>query len=279
MPTPLEPATTAWSSPRHPRRTRAPTTSLASSGSSAALRGLPRRCGSVLTTRWRGSASGAARRSSATHLIAVLQGQHVQTGEQLRRPGMLKREAHDEHGQALVDDDGRPVVEQVSGVAHVEMTLSVPKSVSVLWAMAGQDDRARIEQAALVAAEQTVQYMARNKAVVHRRGKDGVRVREPAAGAAVASSLHVTARRARGDRAPAPQLHVHNLVVGVIRTDEQLVAADSWEWFRHDAALEGGALFRAQVADALVNEGWAIRSGTGDRGRYFEVEGVPESAV
>ena len=210
-------------------------------------------------------------------LIAVLQGQHVQTGEQLRRPGMLKREAHDEHGQALVDDDGRPVVEQVSGVAHVEMTLSVPKSVSVLWAMAGQDDRARIEQAALVAAEQTVQYMARNKAVVHRRGKDGVRVREPAVGAAVASSLHVTARRARGDRAPAPQLHVHNLVVGVIRTDEQLVAADSWEWFRRDAALEGGALFRAEVADALVNEGWAIRSGTGDRGRYFEVEGVPES--
>ena len=127
----------------------------------------------------------------------------------------------------------------------------------------------------LVAAERTVQYMARNKAVVHRRGKDGVRVREPAAGAAVASSLHVTARRARGDRAPAPQLHVHNLVVGVVRTDGRLVAADSWEWFRHDAALEGGALFRAQVADALVNAGWAIRSGTGDRGRYFEVQGVP----
>jgi TrwC relaxase len=59
--------------------------------------------------------------------------------------------------------------------------------------------------------------------------------------------------------------------------DGRLVAADSWEWFRHDAALEGGALFRAQVADALVSAGWAIRSGTGDRGRYFEVEGVPES--
>jgi hypothetical protein len=119
--------------------------------------------------------------------------------------------------------------------------------------------------------------MARNKAVVHRRGKDGVRIREPAAGAAVASSLHVTARRARGDRAPAPQLHVHNLVIGVIRTDGRLVAADSWDWFRHDAALEGGALFRAQVADALVLAGWAVRSGTGDRRRYFEVQGVPES--
>ena len=104
-----------------------------------------------------------------------------------------------------------------------------------------------------------------------------MRVREPAAGAAVASSLHVTARRARGDRAPAPQLHVHNLVVGVVRMDGRLVPADSWERFRHDAALAGGALFRAQVADALVNAGWAIRSGTRDRGRYFEVQGVPES--
>lgn len=208
-------------------------------------------------------------------LIAALQGQHVRSGEQLRRPGALKREAHDEHGQALLDDDGRGVIERVTGVAHIEMTMSVPKSVSVLWAMADQADRQKIEDALLVAAERTVQYMARNKAVVHRRGTDGVRVREPAAGAVAASSLHVTARRARGDRAPAPQLHVHNLVVGVVRMDGRLVAADSWEWFRHDAALEGGALFRAQVADALVNAGWAIRSGTGDRGRYFEVHGVP----
>ncbi len=209
-------------------------------------------------------------------LIAVLQGQHVETGEQLRRPGVLKREARDEHGQVRVDEEGRPLVERVTGVAHVEMTLSVPKSVSVLWAMADEEDRRRIERALLAAAERAVQYMARNKAVVHRKSKDGVRVREAAAGAAVASSLHVTARRARGDRAPAPQLHVHNLVVGVVRTDGRLVAADSWEWFRHDAALEGGALFRAQVADALVTAGWSIRSGTGDRRRYFEVEGVPE---
>jgi conjugative relaxase-like TrwC/TraI family protein len=201
----------------------------------------------------------------------------VQTGEQLRRPGLLKREARDDNGEALLDEQGRPVIEKVTGVAHVEMTLSVPKSVSVLWAMADDQDRGLIENALLEAAERTVQYMARNKAVVHRRGKDGVRVREPAAGAAVASSLHVTARRARGDRAPAPQLHVHNLVIGVTRTDGKLVAADSWEWFRHDAALEGGALFRAQVADALVRTGWAVRSGTGDRGRYFEVDGVPDA--
>jgi conjugative relaxase-like TrwC/TraI family protein len=246
--------------------------------------GLERRSERASSSLWLGADDALAqfgvRRGEAIErdeLISVLQGDHVRTGEQVRRPGSLKREARDEHGQALVDDDGRPVVEKVTGVAHMEMTLSVPKSVSVLWAMADPGDRRRIEDALIAAAERTVQYMASNKAVVHRRGKDGVRVREPAAGAAVASSLHVTARRARGDRAPAPQLHVHNLVVGVIRTDGRLVAADSWEWFRRDAAMEGGALFRAQVADALAAAGWVIRSGTGDRGRYFEVEGVPES--
>jgi hypothetical protein len=63
----------------------------------------------------------------------------------------------------------------------------------------------------------------------------------------------------------------------VVRSDGRLVAADSWGWFRHDAALEGGALFRVHVADSLLKAGWAIRSGTGDRGRYFDVRGVPEA--
>jgi len=64
-------------------------------------------------------------------------------------------------------------VERVTGVANVEMTLPVPKSVSVLWAMADHQARLRIERALLEAAERTVQYMARSKAVVHRREKTG----------------------------------------------------------------------------------------------------------
>ena len=85
-------------------------------------------------------------------LIAALQGQHVESGEQLRQPGSLKREARDEHGQVLVDDEGRAVQEKVTGVAHVDMTLSVPKSVSALWALADGRDRGAIERAVLEAA-------------------------------------------------------------------------------------------------------------------------------
>ena len=101
--------------------------------------GLERRSGRGSSVLWLGFDDALAqfgvRRGQPIErddLIAVLQGQHVETGEQLRRPGLLKRGARDEHGQGLRDDGGRPVVQKVTGVAHVEMTMSVPKSVSVL---------------------------------------------------------------------------------------------------------------------------------------------------
>ena len=96
--------------------------------------GLERRSERGSSSLWLGADDALAqfgiRRGEAIErdeLITALQGEHVGTGEQLRRPGVLKREARDEHGRALVDDDGRPVVERVTGVAHVEMTLSVPE--------------------------------------------------------------------------------------------------------------------------------------------------------
>jgi conjugative relaxase-like TrwC/TraI family protein len=208
-------------------------------------------------------------------LAAGVQGQHASSGEQLRRPGTVVRELVDEHGKMVLDDAGQPVRERVQGVTSIDMTVSAPKSVSVLWAMANAADRAVIEDAMLTAAERTVQYMTQTKAIVHRR-VDDARVREPGAGVAAACSLHVTARRAKDDRAPAPQLHVHSVIVGVRREDGQLVTPDSWEWFKHDAALDGGALFRAELADRLAQAGWTIEAETGRHGRFFEVAGVPK---
>lgn len=87
---------------------------------------------------------------------------------------------------------------------------------------------------------------------MHRRDKTGERVREPAAGIAAALSLHVTARRTDDDDyAPAPQLHVHSVVVGLLRKDGRLVTPDLWNW-RDNGAREGGALGRATLADSLA---------------------------
>jgi conjugative relaxase-like TrwC/TraI family protein len=195
-------------------------------------------------------------------LVAALQGQHVSTGAQIRRPG-----------HRAVERDETIVVEEV--VKSVDLTFSAPKSVSVLWSQADPEERRRIETDVLAAAQAAIDHMATTKACVHRRTPDGDRIREPAAGVAAALSLHVTARRAASDAAPAPQLHVHGVVVGLLRQDGMLVTPDPWKWFRDGAAREGGALGRAVLAERLASRGYEIEAETGKRQRYFELAGVP----
>jgi len=74
------------------------------------LQHVPERCSSLWLGNEEALAQFGVRRGQAIardDLIAVLQGQHVETGAQLRRPGALKREARDEHGQTLLDEGGR----------------------------------------------------------------------------------------------------------------------------------------------------------------------------
>jgi conjugative relaxase-like TrwC/TraI family protein len=207
----------------------------------------------------------AGRAVERAELTAALVGQHVETRAQVRRPG-----------NRTVERDGSIVVEQV--VKSVDLTFSVPKSVSVAWSQAGPDERARIEEDVLEAARRTLDFMATQKACVHRRDPDGNRYREPAAGVAAALSLHVTARQAADDEAPAPQLHVHSVVVGLLRRDGALVTPDPWAWFRDNGAREGGALGRALLAQRLADRGYGIEPETGKKARYFELRGVPAAA-
>ena len=201
--------------------------------------------------------------SSATSWWPRCRASTSETRAQVRRPG-----------NRTVERDGQLVVERV--VKSVDLTFSVPKSVSVVWSQAGPEERSRIEADVLEAARRTLDFMATQKACVHRRDPDGNRYRERAAGVAAALSLHVTARQAASDRAPAPQLHVHGVVVGLLRQDGALVTPDPWAWFRNNAAREGGALGRALLAEQLAGRGYEIEADTGKRNRYFELGGVPE---
>lgn len=205
---------------------------------------------------WRGDASALAALGveqdaavSRDALARALRGQRADTGEQLRRPG-------------------------ANGVVNShDLTMSVPKSVSVLWAQSTPERRAAIEQATREAAEQTVRYMALTTACVQRRTETGERVWEPARGVAAAYFVHHTARRARAADVPDPHLHVHCVVVGVERSDGRLVTPNQAAWVR--SGREGGAYFRAELAKGLIELGLEIEHGTGKQGRYFEVEGVP----
>ncbi|WP_160165483.1 MobF family relaxase [Conexibacter woesei] len=215
----------------------------------------------------------------SAQLESALQGRHVDSGEEVRKPGTITRDAVDAKGRPRYDAKGKRVREKVKGVTSLDMTFSVPKSVSVLWSQASPEQRAEIERALLRAANAALEHMVQTKGVVFRRGPDGVRVREPAVGMVATLALHVTARRAHGEAVPSPQLHVHGIVVGVERADGKLVTPDSFRLFKDDAPLEGAAVGRATLAHDLVGLGYRVESGTGRNERFFEIRGVPHELM
>ena len=182
--------------------------------------------------------------------IALMEGRHPQTGRWLRPEGA---------------GGGRG--------GGIDLTFSAPKSVSVAWALSdpGQRD---IEQAHARAVEQSVAYL-REEIPALRRRWGGVVFEERAKDLIAAEYRHTTARGVSGAEAPDPQLHSHVVISGAVRADGRLVAVASRPIFR--AKRELGAYYRSALAHELIESGFVIRGGTGKDGRYFEIEGVPES--
>jgi conjugative relaxase-like TrwC/TraI family protein len=200
----------------------------------------------------------------------ALQGREAKSGKRLRREGWIEKDLLDEHHRRVYDEQGRPCRIRVRGTRSVDLTLSAPKSVSVVWSVAAPPLRAEIEAAMLAAAEAMLENMTLAKPVVPHLGA----LRLPH-GFAAAAALHVLARAARGAPVPAPQLHVHCLVVGVKRPDGLFAAPELWGMFSRGAPLEGGAVGRAKLAERLVELGFEIVQ----EDRYFEIAGVPPELI
>ncbi|MBS1882377.1 MAG: relaxase domain-containing protein [Actinobacteria bacterium] len=207
---------------------------------------------------------------AATGFGRVLQGRHASSGERVRTEGMIQVPLNDEHGHPLRDENGREIVQRVRGTKSVDLTFSAPKSVSVIWSQADRGLREEIEAAMLVATGAMLREMTERKPVVAYR-RDLI----PADGYAAAAALHVVARAAREEPMPWPQLHVHAVVVGVGRGDGFFASPELSGMYRYGAPLEGGAVARARLAEALVDLGFGIER----RGRYFEVRGVPAGLI
>lgn len=211
-------------------------------------------------------------------LALALQGRGMDGG-QVRRPGPMQQPVRDDNGRPLRSADGKAVTERKLGIASYDLTFSAPKSVSVVWSQAGEELRRKIETAMLEAWNAATEHLIRSHDVVMQgRDENGERLYGPAEGFAAAASLQVTARRAQGDPAPAPQLHVHGMLVGLERLDGILAGINSRAIFG-DAALEAGAYARALLAERLSEIGLEIESGTGRDGLYFEIRGVPKGLI
>jgi conjugative relaxase-like TrwC/TraI family protein len=184
------------------------------------------------------------------------------TGEQLGRlphgPGMV-----------FVDHLGQ-VRKAPQSVAGFDLTFSVPKSVSVAWALADEPTRARIHAAHRRALEQVITY-GESQVFATRTGHGGV-VCEDVRGVVAAAFDHWDSRA--GD----PQLHTHVVVLNRVQgiSDGRWRALDSKALFR--AAVGMSELYNGLLADELTRDlgwEWAPEARRRSPVPKWEVDGVP----
>ena len=185
--------------------------------------------------------------------IALMEGKHPRSGRFLRRAG----------------SNG-------SRAAGIDLTFSAPKSVSAVWALAGETQRREIEAAHAAAVAETIGHLTETVPTVRRRYRGQV-VEEPARGVVAAEYRHTTSRGVLEGDAPDPQLHSHVVITSAIREDGRIVAVASRPVFR--SARELGAYYRSALADHLQQRGYRVERGTGKHGRYFEIADVPRGLL
>ncbi|MYJ32675.1 MAG: relaxase domain-containing protein [Acidimicrobiia bacterium] len=188
-------------------------------------------------------------------MVMLLSGADPSTGEKLGQPYKTQGWYTDRLG----------VRRRRKSLSAFDTTFSVPKSLSVAWALADDDIRKQIEMAFDEAVEAVVDYIQDN-AIVSRKGKGG---REEIAteGATVARFDHTTSRA--GD----PQLHAHILWANRVKCiDGKWRTLFGRKLYAHAkaASLVGGSVLRTAVSQRLS---WSWdRIGENE---HAELSGVP----
>lgn len=178
---------------------------------------------------------------------------------------------------AAQDEDGRWRVERDELLRFItartgravtmgfDVTFSVPKSVSILWALGDAPTRAAVMAAFEAAVDAGVSYLDRHAAVAGR-GRDRVR----GTGLTAAAFTHATSRRLD------PQLHTHVVVANLTETHGGAFRAlDGTALYAHVRACAylAGAQLRHELTQRLGVAWRWVRTGTA------EVDGIPRSAI
>lgn len=184
--------------------------------------------------------------------------------ERLSLDGSVEKSAFEAALSGRDPKTGAPLV-QTNGRAHAagwDMTFSAPKSVSVLWALSPDADRAVIETAHRTAVLEATRHLEDNAAWA-RRSKGGAR-REPTAGLLMAQFDH------HMSRALDPQIHTHVFIFNLApRRDGSWGAIISRPLYL--AQKEAGRVYRAALARTLERSGWRLEK-TADA---FRVAAIP----
>lgn len=190
---------------------------------------------------------------------ATLELRGVVRPEQL---GALLRQEHPRSGERLT---ARSIKR-----AGFDLTLSAPKSVSLVWALGTAEAASAALGAHQAAVRAAVAYLEGSACLVRRGGRDGYGVRQEVGhGLIGAAFTHFTSR------ALDPQLHTHVLIVNLARGDDgRYTALDGTALFVHRRAA--GYLYQAVLRDELRRR-LALGFEPVHKGAA-EIAGVPASA-
>lgn len=234
--------------------------------------------------RWLGAGTAGLGIDTGTRVTAraarlLLQDSaHPETGEPLGRAPVAAGPAP----EGAKTPAGKLAKTERQPVAGFDLTFSVPKSVSVLWAMADEPTKAAVHAAHRAALDQTLSWLE-DRVVQTRAGHAGV--------AKVATrGLVATAFDHWDSRAGDPQLHTHVVVANRIQRDSDgaWTTLDSFGLHKNVVAASerfNGLLFdelartlgtQAEVrGDAAESDGLTIA----DRNARVELAGVPDELI
>ncbi len=181
-------------------------------------------------------------------LLALMEGRHPRSGGRVRQPARL--------GSAIV--------------AH-DIHWAPPKSASLLWAYSDAETRRQIEAAFEAACDVGIAELQKLQLL---RGYEGGKQVGMSGGLVTARFLHHTARLARGEHEPDPQLHAHNLLLVGRRSDGRWSAITNYHVMRNRSRID--ALVMAEFAFRLKGLGFQITPS--ENGRW-EVAGIAPELI
>ena len=192
------------------------------------------------------------------HAIGIIDGQTFGSASDISddvdRFATLVQGFNPETGVKLVQNAG-----ERGRVALHDFCVSAPKSISVIWAMAGGELKSGIENAQKAGAREHLDFMSSKS--FSRQGKGGL-IKTPAP---LMGAIFEHASSREGD----PQLHIHCVMLNVCqRPDRTTGALQTMEMMRWQGAA--ASLAHAKMAWELRKLGLPIEK----KGKLFEVAGV-----
>jgi conjugative relaxase-like TrwC/TraI family protein len=200
--------------------------------------------------RWVGRqapALGLAAEVDAAHLQAILDGIHPLTGVTLGSPFTTRERANGK---------------KISSVIGFDATFSAPKTLSIMWALSGDDGFAECHDIAVQAAVDAIE----SRAATTRVRSNGSRMFLDSEGITAAVFRQSTSR------ADDPQLHSHVVISSKVQTsDGRWRALDARQLMAHQSTF--GRVYQSTLRAEVTNR-YGLAWTTVEQGQA-EIAGVP----